>query len=115
MRSLADIGRSMGPADSKDDRTLQERYSHCDIVVGLDSCLGDYAGWACDSVEHAHIVETWVSERGDIRRVRHVTDSPTEPHYNPASARIHIYVVNPGHPALSSCVCNDCTRNRLHD
>lgn len=50
------------------------------------------AGWACRP-EVAHIVERWVRNRRDMTRVRYLGDRPR-------GAHVHIYVVEPGHPAL---------------
>jgi len=92
--------------ERQDDRTPEEMHTHTVLVVGTDSFLSgwgkaagglSYAAWACKP-EDMHTVERWVRSRGDMRRVR-VTCDPYRP--SRGCAHLHIYVVRPGHLAMS--------------
>jgi hypothetical protein len=90
-----------------DDRTAEQKKTHQFIVLMTDTFMSNwgrvrngssFAGWACRYEDHRQ-VEQWVRSRSDSKRVRIVGGS-----YRPKSnacAHCHIYVVNPGHPALS--------------
>lgn len=90
-----------------DDRTPAQRQSHPILWGGTDtflSCWGkaeggqSYAFWAC-RIEHDSEVERWVRKRGDLKRIRQVVKD-----YIPSGkyGHCHVYVVEPGHPALVS-------------
>ena len=90
----------------QDDRTPEQKATHPIIWLGTDRFLSgwggaaggaSYAGWACRP-DDQYAVERWVRARGDMGRVREVG-----PGYRPSSAcsHLHVYVVGPGHPALS--------------
>lgn len=89
----------------RDDRTKEQKKTHRIIVGMTDSFMSgwgratggaSYAGWACRS-EDDYKVERWVRNRTDAKRVRIMLDTwrPRGP------GDCHIYVVEPGHPALS--------------
>lgn len=80
-----------------DDRTADQRETHTMLVVGTDSFLSgwgqarngySYAAWACRP-EDMNACESWVRQRGDMKRVRIVGDD-----YRPSAActHLHIYV-----------------------
>ena len=89
-----------------DERTGHERKTHPVIVMATDSFMSgwgeaeggmSYAGWAC-TYENQYIVERWVRNRSDMKRVRIVGND-----YKPRAQckHCHIYIVKNGHPALS--------------
>jgi hypothetical protein len=89
----------------RDDRTPEQKLTHTVIVVGTDIFLSgwglakdgfSYAGWACEP-KHQWKVLDWVSSRGDMKRVRVVTD----PYRPKGKGHCHIYVVDDEHLALS--------------
>jgi len=84
-----------------DDRTEEQKKTHDLIVLGTDSFLSgwgearggkSYAGWACPG-SVVNQVESWVRQRGDMKRVRIVAGN-----YSPPSGpgHCHIYVAEPG-------------------
>jgi hypothetical protein len=88
----------------QDDRTETEHTTHPVLVVGTDRCLSgwgkasggvSYAAWAC-TPDTYHTVLAWVERRSDMLRVRLCSD----PYRPKGRGHLHIYVVNPGHPAL---------------
>lgn len=94
-----------GPTERKDDRTPEQKETHNWLVIGTDSFLSgwggakgglSYAAWACRP-EDVDAVESWVSGRSDMYRVRVTTDP-----YSPPSecAHLHIYVVEEDHPSI---------------
>jgi len=93
---------------TQDDRTPEQKVTHRWGVVGRDSFMSGWGGaeggysracWAVagDGSELTE-VEKWVRNRSDMKYVN-VVDLRT---YRPprGTAHFHIYVVNPGHPAL---------------
>lgn len=90
----------------EDDRSDEQKRTHPILIRGTDSFMSgwggadggaSYAFWAV-RLEDAYQVERWVRNRSDIQRVREVAGD-----YRPKSgacAHCHIYVVEPGHPAL---------------
>ena len=88
----------------KDDRTDDQKRTHTVFVAGTDKFLsgwGDAKGgasvavWACRP-DDARSVFDWVKDRGDMSRVRYVS--------NPRkckAAHVHVYVVDESHPALT--------------
>ncbi|KKN01180.1 hypothetical protein LCGC14_1130210 [marine sediment metagenome] len=89
-----------------DDRTPEQKKTHCVAVVGTDSFMSywgharnglSYAGWAC-TPDDLNAVESWVRSRSDMKRVRIVSLDG----YRPSRAtHTHIYVVDKNHPARS--------------
>lgn len=89
----------------KDDRTEEQKQTHCVLWGGTDSFLSgwgcaenrqSFAFWACRDGD-GNRVERWVRHRGDIKRVRQVMSD-----YRCGSdALVHIYVVDDNHPAMS--------------
>ena len=88
-----------------DDRTPDQMKTHDWLVVGTDSFLSgwgrasggaSYAAWAC-RYDDLKTVEDWVESRGDMKRVRVVKADDYRPR---GTGHLHIYVVEPGHPAL---------------
>lgn len=95
----------------KDDREYPETLTHCNLVVGVDRAMSGWgdaakglsvAAWACREEDAARVFK-WVKARGDIKKVKLVTDrGRLEMYWPPKSAvHFHIYVVRPGHPALA--------------
>jgi hypothetical protein len=89
----------------KDDRTVEQITTHPNIVGGRDTFMSgwgearggvSYAGWACRD-EDVEKVYRWVKSRDEMRAVgvRRVWYPKSR------NARVHIYVVTPGHPALA--------------
>ena len=88
-----------------DDRTGQDKTDYPVVIVGTDRFLSgwgkaagglSYAGWAC-RLEDVQKVWRWVKNRGDMNRVRIVSKT-----YKPRGCvHFHLYVVRPGHPAIS--------------
>jgi len=88
----------------EDARTEEQKKTHRWIVIGTDSFLSgwgkatggmSYAGWAC-KFEDKEKVFKWVSNRGDMKRVKEVYGD-----YRPrGKGHYHIYVVDEGHPSL---------------
>ena len=92
-----------------DDRTEEQKRTHYVLIGGTDSFMSgwgrakdgaSYAFWAC-TPQDADRVESWVRSRGDIKRVREVTnDYRPKPDY---CAHCHVYVVSDEHPAIGGC------------
>ena len=90
-----------------DDRTKEQKITHPWLVVGTDSFMSgwgearngvSYAAWACQPGE-ARKVMFWVEARGDMKRVRMVSEYARR--YRPTGkGHCHIYVVDADHPAL---------------
>lgn len=87
-----------------DDRKPRERKTHSVIITMIDTFMTGWgeakgtnslAGWACRP-EHADQVREWVENRSDSHNVREEDGDWTPPN----GTHCHIYVVNPGHPAL---------------
>ena len=95
-----------------DNRTPEQRERLTVAAVGTDPAMSggafanggtSYAAWACRP-EHLPDVRAWVESRGDMRRVREVQINGYRPRTRPGfanSGSLHIYAVEPGHPALS--------------
>lgn len=92
-------------ATINEKRTPAELEELTVIVLGTDRFLSgwggaeggmSYAGWACRP-EDLDAVEEWVEARGDMKRVRVVTNDYRP---GPGCAHLTIYPVRPGHPAL---------------
>ena len=94
----------------QDDRTREQKETHRYIWLGTDPFMSgwggaaggaSYAGWACRP-EHSKDVESWVRNRGDMRRIRLALND-----YRPGGgcAHLHIYVVEAGHPSISKVRC----------
>jgi hypothetical protein len=90
----------------QDDRTPEQKQTHRLAWVMTDSFLSgwghaknglSYAGWAFRDAD-TYAVERWVRSRSDSRRVRLVVLDGYRP---TGAAHTHIYVVEPGHPALA--------------
>lgn len=91
-----------------DDRSEGQRETHRWLVVGTDRFMSgwgkaaggvSYAAWACESLEAANQVESWVRGRSDMKRVRVVHEG--ERRWKPrGNGHAHVYVVVPGHPSL---------------
>lgn len=90
----------------QDNRTPEEKrildcivFGHDTFMSGWGECENrpSYAGWACEA-KHVEHVKKWVKNRGDIKRVRVVKGN-----FKPSAGayHYHIYVVSPGHPALT--------------
>ena len=89
----------------EDDRTEKEKKTHCWIVAMTDSFMSgwgrakngtSYAGWACEG-KHLDLVEKWVRNRSDAKRVRIVGS-----HWKPkGEGHTLIYVVNYKHPVVN--------------
>ena len=89
----------------QDDRTQAQRKTHTWLVVGTDSFMSgwgeakgglSYAAWAC-MPEDRHAVYSWVTMRGDMKRVREVCDYPDNPYRpNRRCVHLHIYVTQKG-------------------
>jgi hypothetical protein len=89
----------------QDDRTPEQTRSHYILIGGTDKLMSgwgecrdrpSYAFWAFDpsKVSFAY-VDRWVRRREGMIRVRQVSSD-----YRPRNpAHVHIYVVDPGHPA----------------
>jgi hypothetical protein len=89
----------------KDDRTPGQKETHRWAIVGTDKCLSgwgeaegmpSYAAWSAKP-DHLEAVRRWVAARGDMIRVREVDLR----NYHPEHCHLHIYVVDPEHPALA--------------
>jgi len=89
----------------QDDRTEEERKTHCWIIAMTDSFMSgwgrakngiSYAGWACEYT-HLDQVERWVRNRSDAKRVR-IVGTNWRPR---GEGHTHIYVVDAGHPSLN--------------
>lgn len=88
----------------EDERTPEQKKTHRVLIVGTDSFLSgcgkaeggvSYAVWACKP-EDADKVYHWVSNRGDMKRVREVRSD-----YKPkGKGHCHIYVVDENHRAI---------------
>lgn len=100
------MGRTRTTTVLEDDRNEAEEISHCEIVLGRDTCLSgwgeaegktSFAGWACE-LKDIEQVKEWVESRTDMRSVKIVDGD-----YIPSGSKwhLHIYVVNEGHPALN--------------
>lgn len=80
----------------KDDRTPEQMKTHTVLWGGTDSFMSgwglakggaSYAFWAC-TPDNDYQVETWVRNRGDMKRIRQVSDP-----YKPSGiGHCHIYV-----------------------
>jgi hypothetical protein len=92
----------------QDDRTAEQRQTHRFLIIGTDKFMSgwgkaeggtSYAAWACRA-EHRKAVFEWVESRSDMKRVRE-SYSDWKPR---GRGHAHIYVVEPGHPALVSYI-----------
>lgn len=93
----------------KDDRTPEQKKTHQMLVVGTDSFMSgwgeaknglSYAAWAC-TPEQLHRVHNWVSNRGEMKRVRVIDEKYNKYYPNPnLCAHLHIYFVDDNHPSL---------------
>jgi len=96
----------MTVSEFQDDRTEAQRQTHTLAWMMTDSFMSgwghaknglSYAGWAFAGAQDGLAVERWVRSRSDSKRVRLVALDG----YRPTAAKhTHIYVVEPGHPAL---------------
>jgi len=91
----------------QDDRTPDQRATHCTLVVMTDRFLSGWGGasggtsvaaWACTN-DDADAVERWVRRRSDASRVRVVVDAPARAYRPRSFAHYHVYVVGPEHSA----------------
>ena len=92
----------------QDDRTPDQRKTHTIIIAMTDRFMSgwgqaqdgtSYAGWACEPQDAATVLD-WVHGRTDAMRVREVGTN-----WRPqGQGHTHIYVVKPGHPALSGWI-----------
>lgn len=89
----------------KDDRNDEQHKTHLYAVAGTDKFMSGWGGanggssvaaWAC-TLDDLHLVEKWVGERKDMRRVRTVKLSE----WRPKAAHVHVYVVDDKHPSVS--------------
>lgn len=89
-----------------DDRTFDEKVSHCCLITATDKFLSGWGmadggaskcAWACRP-EDADRVYDWVASRSDMRHVNY--RGPSAAIWRPHAAHVHIYVVHDGHPAL---------------
>jgi hypothetical protein len=87
-----------------DDRDEFTKQTHVVLIGGTDRFMSgwghaegrmSYAFWACRP-EHDWRVERWVRSRGDMMRVRRVSDD----YRGSGLAHVHVYVVGVGHPSL---------------
>ena len=88
-----------------DRRTESEKTSHPHLIVGTDRILSgwgyadggvSYAAWACRQEDRCKVL-AWVRSRGDMLRVREVSQN-----YRPRGrGHLSVYVVNEDHPALA--------------
>ncbi len=96
----------------KDDRTAAQRETHTVLYGGVDTFLSKWgppadagvksrAYWACRP-EDCDKVRTWVNARSDIARPSEATDNVRRQRTNRSNPTdfVHVYAVNPGHPAL---------------
>ncbi|MBM3493287.1 MAG: hypothetical protein FJX72_03035 [Armatimonadetes bacterium] len=93
-------------ATRQDDRTPEQRATYRLGVAATDRFMSGWGGaaggtsvacWACRA-DDIPTVERWVRSRGEMRYVRVVSLR----NYRPRCAHLHVYVVEPGHPALGS-------------
>ena len=91
----------------QDDRTKLQKKSHTYLVTATDKFLSGWGkasegtskcAWACDSIEKAEKILSWVENRSDMK---YVNLNFTGKWY-PKAAHVHIYVVNSSHPALNN-------------
>ena len=94
----------------KDDRTPEQRETHTELVVALDTFMSGWGGasygnsycaWACHPY-HTEAVLEWVQSRSEMRNVKVVG-----PDHRPRGSdykwnHYHIYVVGENHPAVVS-------------
>ena len=89
-----------------DDRTEEQQSTHKCLITATDRFMSGWGGaaggaskcaWAC-SLEDAEKVLAWVEARSDMKYVNY--RGPSAPQWRPKAAHVHIYVVEPGHPAL---------------
>ena len=87
----------------QDDRTAEQMLSHNWLVTATDKFLSGWGkasnglskcAWACRP-ENVDKVYDWVQSRSDMKYV-----NCTNNKWHPKAAHVHIYVVEPGHPAL---------------
>jgi hypothetical protein len=89
----------------QDDRAKEETETHSSLIVGTDSFMSgwgkaeggkSYAAWACKP-EYQRIVQDWVENRSEMKRVRVVGSD-----YRPTGkGHCHIYVVRENHPSIA--------------
>lgn len=94
----------------EDDRTEDELTTNCYLLGGLDPGMSgwggaargnSYAYWAC-TADDVPAVERWVNDRDDLRRVTfYRTVGSKRFRKFGANDHAHIYVVRPGHPAIT--------------
>lgn len=95
----------------EDDRETSEYRTHSTLVIGTDTFFSGWgeaaegasiAAWACQEADLARVL-AWVKSRSDMKRIQVETDKGGLFMYRPpqGTAHFHIYVVRPGHPALS--------------
>lgn len=102
------FGRNEEPSCIEDDRNDDQKTTHICLIVGVDMFLSGWgqsekrlsvACWACTQ-DDAENVETWVNSRGDMAKVRVMTDSDLLEEYS-LGVHVHIYVVDSDHPSLT--------------
>lgn len=89
-----------------DNRTDEQRQTHCWAIVARDNCLSGWGGarggtsrcgWACHPDVNTDRVSNWAKSRTDMRRVALVNLDTYRP--PTGTAHFHIYVCNPDHIA----------------
>ena len=109
----------MSEARFKDDRTDEQRKTHTVLYGGVDTFLSSWgppadagvnsrAYWACKP-EDCDRVRAWVRARGEFEQVDEESSVAScggtlftlDPSKNVGDDFVHIYSVNPGHPALT--------------
>ena len=92
----------------QDDRTPEQRKTHQWAVVAKDKCMSGWGGakrgaswcaWAVAELDDAWRVESWVNSRSEMRYVRVVNLGDYR--VPKSAAHFHVYVADPGHPALA--------------
>lgn len=94
---------------TQDDRTPEQKTSHVLAVVARDKFMSGWGGarggasrvaWALNpAAVNPDRVERWVRSR---REMQYVSIVDLRTYRAPrGTARLHIYVVNPGHPAAT--------------
>lgn len=96
-----------------DDRTESQKITHTIGIAGTDKFMSGWGGatggssvaiWAVSPDVSWERVYDWVKSRREMRRVRVVDLGKYRP--GRGVAHVHIYDVDPGHPALSSRLAN---------
>lgn len=100
----------------QDDRTTQQKDTHVWGVRMYDAFMSGWGGarsgasvavWACPTHMGATVVQSWVRNRGEARRVEIIDLRKHRPARG--VAHFHVYVVNDGHPSLRDTYAADGT------